>query len=256
MCRITNYRYTCTHHIEHIWSSCRGQVKATKTSNTPACQKCPSIYLSLATKCGSCVRAEAEQSLRRDLHGTNVNNNPTESTETALEELEERLTEINARIPTANWRPLPSPVYSRKPSQKRLHTIRKHSLLRDEFKPEEACGPEAWEDNVVLPVYEAVDDGWNFEWTSETKSLAEELAEDQESAREMSGVEEGEVDENDDLREDDEVEESDDSPPSEPQATTEADLSAKNALVQYRFRRTTPGRKAERRIWEVVVLTA
>jgi hypothetical protein len=143
--------------------------------------------------------------------------------------------------------------------------------LREQVKPEDACGPEAWEDNVVLPVYEAVANGWNFEWTSETKSLAEELAEDLKAAKYASGEEEDEVDENDDLWEADDEAEIDDetdgddkeeekstnSSPSEPLETIGADLGGEQrALVQYRFRKTTPGRKTKRRIWEIVVLTA
>jgi hypothetical protein len=162
MCRITEYRYTCTHHIVHVWSACRGQVKATKPSKTPACQKTPRLCIRLATKCGSCLRSEAERKLRRTLTWT-TDHQPTEIIESILQE---RLNEIATQIPTTNWCPLPSPVYGRKPSQKRLLTPRKHSLLREQVKPEDACGPEAWEDNVVLPVYEAVANGWNFEWTS------------------------------------------------------------------------------------------
>jgi hypothetical protein len=279
MCRITEYRYTCTHHIVHVWSACRGQVKATKPSKTPACQKTPRLCIRLATKCGSCLRSEAERKLRRTLTWT-TDHQPTEIIESILQE---RLNEIATQIPTTNWCPLPSPVYGRKPSQKRLLTPRKHSLLREQVKPEDACGPEAWEDNVVLPVYEAVANGWNFEWTSETKSLAEELAEDLEAAKYASGEEEDEVDENNDLWEADEEAEGDDgaeiddeveiddeadgddkeeekstnSSPSEPLDPIGADLGGEQrALIQYRFRKTTPGRKTERRIWEIVVLTA
>jgi len=281
MCNITDYQYTCKHHIQHVWSACRGQIKATKDSNTPACQKSPSLYVNYLTICGSCARAEAEQKLRRDLKESD--HDSTESFESAIQG---RLAEIATRIPTTNWRQLPSPVYGRKPSQKRLHTLRKHSLLRVEVKSEDMGGPEAWEDNVVLATYEAVSDGWDFEWTSETKSLAEELAEDQELAKarakgkkdeeaendvEMEGdaeaEEDAEAEDDDEIAESEdstpsashdviEVDGSDDNFPSEPPEATKTDVDENIVLVRYRFRRTTPGRKTEKRIWETVALTA
>jgi len=277
MCRITDYQYTCKHHIQHTWSTCRGQIKADKDSNSnaPACQKLPSLYTKLATKCGSCCRAEAEQTLRRTL--IKPNDQSPEAFELILQG---RLSETNKQIPTTNWRLLPSPVYSRKPSQKRTHTLRKNSLLRNEFKPEEVGGPEAWEDNVVLPVYEAVEDGWNYPWTAETKSLADELKEDEERRKkEMKddGREEdlGGDDDDDEAEEDvedveedsggddgsgaeDEAEreENDIIPPSEPPETIEADVKESSASVYYRFRKTTRGCKAQVRQWELVEVWA
>lgn len=279
MCRITDYQYTCKHHIQHTWSSCRGQIKASKDSNskTPACQKLPSLYAKLATKCGSCSRAEAEQNLRRTLTMSKPNDQSPEDFESVISE---RLAKMATQIPTMNWRPLPSPVYSRKPSQKRLHTLRKNSLLRSEFKPEDACGPEAWEDNVVLPVYEAVEEGWNYLWTAETKSLADELAEDAERKRremkereidgedldgedlDIDGAEEDiEADEEDvgieDEGEDEaEKEENDINSTNEPPEIIDAEFSESSASVYYRFRKTTRGCKAQVRHWELVEVWA
>ena len=270
MCRITDYQYTCKHHIQHTWSTCRGQIKADKDSNSnaPACQKLPSLYTKLATKCGSCSRAEAEQTLCRTLTKPN-----DQSIEAFKSLLSESLAKIATQIPTTNWRPLPSPVYSRKPSQKRVHTLRKNSLLRNEFKPEEVGGPEAWEDNVVLPVYEAVEDGWNYPWTAETKSLADELKEDEERRKKDmkdDGREEdlGGEDECDDQAEEDmeggedeaehevEKEENDISSPNEPPETIESETSEDSVKVYYRFRKTTRGCKAQVRQWELVEVWA
>ena len=269
MCNITEYEHTCTHPIQHVRSACRGQIKIDKDSKTPACKKPPSLYIKLATKCGSCTRTEAEQNIRRAL--SEINEQTTEHLESTLED---QLADLAKQIPTTNWRTLPSPVYSRKPSQKRVRTPRKNSLLRDEVKPEDACGPEPWEDNVVLPVYEAVEDGWNDPWTTETKSLAEELAEDEERRKaEMKDEDEGEDDEDDDDDDDDdEVEEGNDedlggdnegeveaeeavfSSPSESPAAieAEAEVSEGSLKVRYRFRKTTHGCTAKARHWELV----
>jgi hypothetical protein len=172
MCKITRFEYTCHHPIKHVWSACRGQKKVTRDSNISACMKYASMYVNIPTKCGSCIRTEAEESIRREL-------NITDDLVAATDEVfQQRLAEICRRIPTTNWRTLASPVYSRKPSQKRLETPRRHSLLSREVKPEDACGPDIWEGNVVSPAYEAMADGWDFEWTSDTESLADELAED------------------------------------------------------------------------------
>ncbi|GAB7333616.1 hypothetical protein MBLNU13_g05183t1 [Cladosporium sp. NU13] len=284
MCRITDYEHTCTHRIQHVWSACRGQVKVDKDSKAPACQKQPSLYIKLATKCGSCTRTEAEQNIRRALSETN-----DPSTEDFESTLKERFADLAKQIPTANWRPLPSPVYSRKPSQKRVRAPRKNSLLRNEVKPEDACGPEAWEDNVVLPVYEAVEDGWNYPWTAETKTLAEELAEDEErrKADMNDGYEDGdgEDDVEDDVEEDSEgdeetlggdyeaegdkknlggdneaedkaEQESNDESPSEAPETIEVGPSESSVKVCYRFRKTTRGCKAQARQWELVEVWA
>lgn len=219
MCRITGYRYTCDHQIEHVWSACRGQIKATKDSNTPACLKSPSLYIRIATKCGSCSRADAEAAIHRN------HLNATSQTSESDEILKQQLSAI--KIPTTNWCPPPSPVYSRKPSQKRLQHRRSHSLLREEVKAEDTCGPEAWEDNVVLAVYQPVADGWNWEWTAETKSLADEIAED--------AVE-------------DAAEECDDMALGGQDASIESGACEMSVPVQYRYRRSTPGRK----VWEMV----
>jgi hypothetical protein len=64
-------------------------------------------------------------------------------------------------------------------------TRRRRSLLSQEVKAEDIGGPAAWESSVVpdsgdfVPVYETVcGGGWDCEWPPETKSLAEEVAED------------------------------------------------------------------------------
>lgn len=280
MCRITDYEHTCKDHIQHVWSACRGQIKEDKDSKTPACRKRPSVHIKLATKCGSCTRTEAEQEIRRALSENNK-----QSTEDFEATLRERFAKLTKQIPTTNWRPLPSPVYTRKPSQKRVRTPRKNSLLRNEVKPEDVRGPEAWEDNPVLPVYEAVENGWNYPWTAETKSLAEELAEDEErrqaDMKDGEENEDGEDDDDDDAEGDDEFdeeslggedeaegdeensggedegeaeaeEENASSSPSEPQETTEAKPSDGSVKVRYRFRKTTRGCKAQARHWEFV----
>lgn len=287
MCRITDYEHTCKDHIQHVWSACRGQIKEDKDSKTPACRKRPSVHIKLATKCGSCTRTEAEQEIRRALSENNK-----QSTEDFEATLKERFAKLTKQIPTTNWRPLPSPVYTRKPSQKRVRTPRKNSLLRNEVKSEDVRGPEAWEDNLVLPVYEAVEHGWDYPWTAESKSLADELAEDEE--RRQADMEDGEEDEDgededvdddvDDAEGDDECdgesaagedeaegdetkcggdnegeveaedENASNSPnsPSEPQETTEAEVNEGSVKVRYRFRKTTRGCKTKARHWELV----
>lgn len=223
--------------------------------------------------------------MRRALSETN--NQSTEGLESILSET---LAKLANQIPTTNWRPLPSPAYTRKPSQKRVHTVRKTSLLRNEFKPEDACGPEAWEDNLVPVVYEAVEDGWNYPWTAETKSLAEELAEDAERKKAKMRGDDWEADLGGDDEDDDEgaerdmegdgedlggetegdgedlsgetegqgeaEEESNDKSPSGPQETIEAEASEISVKVRYRFRKTTPGCKARVRHWELVEIWA
>jgi hypothetical protein len=271
MCRITDFKYTCDHHIQHVWSACRGQKKVDKDSNKPACQKIPSIYAKLATKCGSCNRADAEQKLRRDLTETRPKEQSTEEFESILSE---QFLKLTTQIPTTNnWRPLPSPMYGRKPSQKRVHKRRKNSLLRNEFKPEDTCEPEPWEDKVVPMVYEAVEDGWNFPWTAETKSLADELAEDEERKKQEFGDEDegfGDEGEDDGETEEDldggeealggenegegkeEKEESASGSPSEPPGTIEAEVNGSSVKVCYRFRNTKRGCKGQMRQWEMV----
>ena len=271
MCRITDFEYTCEHHIQHVWSACRGKVKVTKDSNTPACRKLPSIYARLATKCGSCNRADAEKKLRRDLTET-TKQSTAEEFETILSE---QVKILATQIPTTNWCPLPSPVYTRKPSQKRMRTPRKTSLLRNEFRPGDVCLPKAWEDNVVSQVYEAVVDGWNFPWTAETKSLADELAEDAERRKEEIGDEEGGFgDENEDDGEVEENVEGEDDEGGEqefggedegegkgekeesafggPPEAIEEEVNGGSVKVRYRFRKTTRGCNTQVRHWEMV----
>lgn len=203
-----------------------------------------------------------------------TNKQSTEDLDTILKE---RFARIAKQIPTTNWRPLPSPVYSRKPSQKRARTPRKNSLLRNEFKPEDACGPEAWEDSVVLPVYEAVDNGWDFPWTAETKSLAEELAEDDERKKQDmkdrgesldgEGDGDGEAEGNaeddeedfggeDDCEDEAAVEESAFTSSGELPEPIEAEVNESSVKVRYRFRKTTRGCKAQVRRWELVEVWA
>jgi hypothetical protein len=164
-------------------------------------------------------------------------------------------------------------MYGRKPSQKRVHKRRKNSLLRNEFKPEDTCEPEPWEDKVVPMVYEAVEDGWNFPWTAETKSLADELAEDEERKKQEFGDEDegfGDEGEDDGETEEDldggeealggenegegkeEKEESASGSPSEPPGTIEAEVNGSSVKVCYRFRNTKRGCKGQMRQWEMV----
>lgn len=211
MCKITIIQYSCRHRIKHTWSACRGQVKTSKDSNTPACLKTPILVQYNSSKCGSCTRAEVEQAIRSEL---NISDDQAPSTaQQAI--LQERIVELHTQIPTSNWRSLPSPSYGRKPRQRRSRSPRRGSLLRDEVKPEDACGPAAWESNVVpaaegeMPVYEAVSSGWDYEWTSETKSLADELAEDR-AARGEDG-DEGQDDQDEEEDDQAEAEEAEDS---------------------------------------------
>lgn len=60
-----------------------------------------------------------------------------------------------------------------------------------------------------MPVYEAVSSGWDYEWTSETKSLADELAEDR-AARGEDG-DEGQDDQDEEEDDQAEAEEAEDS---------------------------------------------
>jgi len=263
MCNTEDIEFACKHHIQHTRSHCRGQIKEGKDTNKPACRKKPSLYTNLATKCGSCTRAEAEQTLRRTLTKTKNNHaQPSEKEKEDLESLlEAGLAKIATQIPTINWRAPAPETYTRKPSEKRVLTVRKHSILRNEFTPEEACGPEAWEDNVVQPVYETVATGWDFQWTAETKSLADELEEDAEWKREeMEGDEdegfgdedEGADEDGDEADADAREEENDVSSPDETQEASEADVREGSVKVRYRFRKTTPGCKAQARHWEMV----
>lgn len=143
---------------------------------------------------------------------------------------------------------------------------------------------------MVPVVYEAVEDGWNYPWTAETKSLAEELAEDAERKKAKMRGDDWEADLGGDDEDDDEgaerdmegdgedlggetegdgedlsgetegqgeaEEESNDKSPSGPQETIEAEASEISVKVRYRFRKTTPGCKARVRHWELVEIWA
>jgi hypothetical protein len=251
MCKITAFEYTCEHRIKHVWSACRGQVKVAKDSDHPACQKSPSLYVKTTNICGSCSRAQAEQTLRRELDIASQSADIQAS-------LEQRISDHIKRIPTSNWRPLPSPVYNRKPSQKRLQSRRRHSLLREEVKPEDACGPETWEGNIVLPVYEAVDDGWNYEVTPDTKSLADEIAED---SRERGQEEKDEQDDEDDDEAIEEEADEGDKPQADEGEKPQADVEDDGGPcgIRYRFRqhrKCASGRKTEVWNWELVEVQA
>ena len=122
----------------------------------------------------------------------------------------------------------------------------------------------------MLPVYETVNVGWDFSWTAETKSLADELAEDEE--RRKADMKDGEEDEGGEGEDEDEgdaegddedsggdrdgedeaEEESNHISSSEPQDTIEAEVSESSVKVCYRFRKTTRGAKAHPRHWELV----
>jgi hypothetical protein len=262
MCKISVYEYTCKHRIQHVWSACRGQVKVAKDSNHPACQKSPSLYVKTTNLCGSCSRAEAEQNIRREL---DIANNSAETQET----LERRIADVVNRIPTSNWRPVPSPVYNHRPSQKRLQSRRKHSLLREEVKAEDMCGPEAWEDNVVLPVYEAVDYGWDYEVTPDTKSLADEIAEDK-AERSEEEKDEPDEEERDEADEEERCEaDGEERDEADREEKVEADGEEKVKAdgkddrgpcgIRYRFRQhkiCLSGRKVGVQSWELVEVQA
>jgi hypothetical protein len=178
MCKVTETRHACKHDIEHIWSHCRGQIKQGLDSDIPACKKTSSLCIRDSHKCCECLRADAKEQIRRDLGITAL-------TEAQQTELDERLTEVFRNMPsTEKWHSTAPTVYGRRPSQSRSVTRRKGSLLRQEVKAEDVGGPEAWESSVgpasgdFVPVYKEVCNGWDVEWPSETKSLAEELAED------------------------------------------------------------------------------
>jgi hypothetical protein len=246
MCKISVYEYTCKHRIQHVWSACRGQVKVAKDSNHPACQKSPSLYVKTTNLCGPCSRTEAEQNIRREL---DIANNSAETQET----LGRRIADVVNRIPTSNWRPVPSPVYNRRPSQKRLQSRRRHSLLREEVKAEDMCGPEAWEDNVVLPVYEAVDYGWDYEVTPDTKSLADEIAEDKAERSEE------EKDEPDEEERDEADEEERDEADGEEKVKSDGKDDKGPCGIRYRFRQhkiCLSGRKVGVQSWELVEVQA
>lgn len=206
MCKINILYHTCRHRLEHTYSSCRGLKKVAPDSSTPACRKTPSLWINTSHKCGNCSRADAEEDVYREL-GLTRNQPLTETEQTTLDE---RLAEAVRNIPTTNWRLPAPPVYGRRPSQSRSVTPRKASLLRMEVMAEDISGPEAWESNIVpasedfIPIYETVCNGWSFELTPETKSLAEELEED---AAELGTEVESDQDEDDyDQSEEDEGE--------------------------------------------------
>jgi hypothetical protein len=179
MCKITLTLHTCKHDIQHILSHCRGQIKEGPDTNVPAChQKGYNLRVRNSHKCCECLRADVKKKIYRDLGITAL-------TEAQQTEVNERLTEAFRNIPsTAKWHSTAPTVYGRRPSQSRSVTRRKGSLLRQEVKAEDVGGPEAWESSVVpasadfIPVYKEVCNGWDVEWPPETKSLAEELAED------------------------------------------------------------------------------
>jgi hypothetical protein len=253
MCKISVYEYTCKHRIQHVWSACRGQVKVARDSDRPACQKSPSLYVKTTNQCGSCLRAEAEQNIR---HEQDIANASAETQAT----LEKRISDILNRIPTSNWRPVPSPVYSRRPSQKRSQSRRRHSLLREEVKAEDMCGP-AWEDNVVPSVYEAVDDGWDYEVTPETKSLADEIAEDR-AERGVEDKDEPDEEETDDADGEEDVE-ADGKERDEADGEEKVESVGKDdggpCGIRYRYRQhktCASGRKVGVRNWEMVEIQA
>jgi hypothetical protein len=179
MCKITITRHTCKHDIEHIWSHCRGQIKEGPDSDVPAChQKGYNLRIRDSHRCCECLRADAKNDARRELGIIAL-------TEAQQNELDERLREVFRNMPsTDKWHSTAPIAYGRRPSESRSVTRRKGSMLRQEVKAEDVVGPEAWESSVVpacgdfVPVYEEVCNGWDVEWPSETKSLAEELAED------------------------------------------------------------------------------
>jgi hypothetical protein len=257
MCKITAFEYTCEHRIKHVWSACRGQVKVAKDSNHSACQKSPSLYVKTTNLCGSCSRAEAEQDLRRELDIASQSADIQAS-------LEQRISDHINRIPTSNWRPVPSPVYNRKPSQKRLQSRRRHSLLREEVKPEDACGPETWEGNIVSLVYEAVDDGWNYEVTPDTKSLADEITEDrvergEEEENEQDDEEDDEADEEDGEADEEEIDEGQTPQADEGEPKADVEDDGGPCGIRYRFRqhrKCASGRKTEVWNWELVEVQA
>jgi hypothetical protein len=205
MCKITVMLYTCRHRIEHTWSSCRGQKKVALDSSMPACRKNPTLYTNASHKCGPCSRTDAEEETYREM-GLTREQDLTEAQQT---ELDERLAEAICNIPTTNWRAPAPPVYGRRPSQSRSVTRRRRSLLSHGVKAEDIGGPAAWESSVVpdsgdfVPVYETVcGGGWDYEWPPETKSLAEEVAED--SAARGTEVKEDQGEEDQDASEEEE----------------------------------------------------
>lgn len=179
MCKITVYEYACKHHIQHVWSACRGLVKVTRNSDTPACQKSPSLYIHVSNKCGSCTREASEKSIRDEL-----SRDPSSDTS---EILNQRLAAV--KIPSSNWKAPQPPVFRRRPSQKRLRT-RTTSLLRWQVEADSVVTAEE-------PIFGPVSDTWNtWESTPDIKSLAEEVAEDKEARGEgVDGDNESEAEE-------------------------------------------------------------
>jgi hypothetical protein len=182
MCKVEVTLYTCKHSHKHTCSLCRGLIKQAPDSNISACRKGTSLYTHAPHKCGPCSRNDAQDEVYREMGFTREQ----DLTEAQRTELDERLAEAICNIPTTNWR-APAPlVYGRRPSQSRSVTRRRGSLLRFEVKAEDIGGPEAWESDTVpasgdfVPVYETVcGGGWESDWwPSETRSLAEEIAED------------------------------------------------------------------------------
>lgn len=177
MCKIYRTYHTCGHRIEHTWSACRGMIK-NPDSSVPACLKYASFSTHASHKCGNCYRKDEEDKVYHELGFTR----DQELADDQQATLNERLTEATHNIPTTNWRPVPPPVYGRRPSGSRSVTLRKSSLLSRVVKPEDVVGPDAWESVPVsdgpVPVYQTVWGGWDFVWTPETKSLVEEITED------------------------------------------------------------------------------
>ncbi|KAM0716285.1 hypothetical protein Q7P37_007730 [Cladosporium fusiforme] len=269
MCKITHYRYACGHHIQHVWSSCRGRIKSGSIS---VCQKSPSINLNIKGKCGSCTRHRHEAQIRQELQITSAIEDATLSpSQQAL--LDTRLRELSTQIPTNNWRQPSSPTYSRRPSNKRSGGApRKTSLLRCEVKAEDACGPEAFESDDFVPdtarVYETVSWGWDYERTPETKSLADEISEDVERRMEESGGKDegrwwedgsGDLDESDqgggDEESNDEMDLDSDAEPDSTASTSSTPSSpVSEGGVRYWFRKRSGDDrgKIKSRIWELV----
>jgi hypothetical protein len=115
------------------------------------------------------------------------------------------------------------------------------------------CGPEAWEDNVVLPVYEAVDYGWDYEVTPDTKSLADEIAEDKAERSEE------EKDEPDEEERDEADEEERDEADGEEKVKSDGKDDKGPCGIRYRFRQhkiCLSGRKVGVQSWELVEVQA
>jgi len=153
-------------------------IKYGPDSSVSACLKYASVHTHASHKCGKCYREDEEDKVYREL-GFTRDQDISEDQQTSLNE---RLTEATRNIPTTNWRPVPPPVYGRRPSQSRSVTRRTRSLLSREVKPEDVVGLEAWESVLVsdglVTVYETTWGGWDSACTPGTGSLAEEVTED------------------------------------------------------------------------------